>query len=519
MKKFFFPVLLLMFFMLLSLPAGFSHAENDAYMSADRTFYPYYPSLLKWEKSKADFTSPENCAECHPEKYEEWSASMHALAFKDPVYQGELNLAVKNAGHAIAKQCEGCHTPAAVVRGEIKGAGLQGLSPLALAGVSCDVCHSVKGHTHWQTPCHQPENGSLILSPGEDKIGGSGDSGDSGGSGDSGDSGDSGEASETSETSEIGEGYVLTKYGPNAPDEWCGDEFHECRESPLHLTSELCASCHQVSNYRTHTPLEETYREWKNGPYSVNNIHCQDCHMVDTDTFKRVADELVKPKRDEYHHYFNGANFLLYYLTKQAALKAGDEELAASAESKYYMAVERLQAAADLEITPVYRKDMLVEIRVRVKNIRAGHNLTTSLTNIRQMWLEVTAKDQKGNIIMNTGTVDGEGRLPEDIRMFNSHLQDKNFNVTIHPWEAETFSKNDTIPPKGYKDVHYGLSFKKGVPVTIEATLRYRQADQKVAEKLLGMVPGDIHLESIYGIKEIPALPIVDMVSKTVTLH
>lgn len=487
MKISFISVMLLVSIMMFSLPPGLSHGENDISISVDRAFYPYYPSLIKWERSKADFTSPEECAECHPGKYEEWSASMHSLAFKDPVYQGELNLAVQKAGHGIAKQCEGCHTPAAVVKGEIKGAGLKGLSSLALAGVSCDVCHSVKGHTHWQTPYHQPENGSLILSPG-------GDSGNE-------------------------DGYVLTKYGPNEPDEWCGDEFHECRESKLHLSSELCASCHQVSNYRTHTPLEETYREWKNGPYAVNNIQCQDCHMVDTETFRQVADELVKPERGDYYHYFNGANFLLYYLTKQAALKAGDEELAANAESKYQMAVERLKAAADLEIIPVYRNDMLVEIKVRVKNIRAGHNLTTSLTNIRQMWLEVTAKDKEGNIIMDTGTVDKEGRVPEDIRMFNSHTQDKNLNFTIHPWEAETFSKNDTIPPKGYKDVHYGLAYPKTEPVTIEARLRYRQAEQKVAEKLLSMVPEDIHLEAIYGIKKIPSLPIVDMVVKTVKLQ
>lgn len=457
---------------------------RDTYMKTDTTVYPLAPSLIKWEKSSADFTPPETCADCHPGKYEEWTGSMHALAFKDPVYQGELNLAVKEAGHEIARQCEGCHTPAAVVKGEIKGAGLEGLSDMALAGVSCDVCHSIKGHTHWETPYHQPENGSFILSPGRD-----------------------------------GDEPELTKYGPNTPDEYCGDDFHQCVESPLHRSSELCASCHQVFNHETHTPLEETYREWKNGPYATANIHCQDCHMVETDTFKRSADELVRPDREDYHHYFNGANFLLYHLTELAARKAGDEELAANAHNKYTMAVERLQAAAALEIKPTWRKNRLAEIRVRVKNIRAGHNLTTSLTNIRQMWLEVTATDENGRVLMSTGSVDTHGQLPEEIRMFHSITQDKNLNFTLKPWEAESFSKNSTIPPKGYRDVHYGLCVEKGKPVTIEAKLRYRQADQKVAEKLLGMVPGDIHLEAVYGITEIPSLPIIDMVSTSVVIN
>ena len=463
---------------------GVAHSR-DTYMKTDASFYPYVPSLLQWEKSGAEFTPPETCADCHPGKFEEWTGSMHALAFKDPVYQGELNLAVKEAGHEIARQCEGCHTPAAVVKGEIKEAGLKGLSDMALAGVSCDVCHSVKGHTHWQTPYHQPENGSLILSPGKNGP----------------------------------DGPELTKYGPNTPDEYCGDDFHQCIESSLHRSSELCASCHQVSNHVTHTPLEETYREWKNGPYATANIHCQDCHMVETQTFKRSADELKKPDREEYHHYFNGANFLLYYLTELAARKAGDDALADNVHNKYKMAVERLQAAAALEITPVYRENRLVEIKVRVKNIRAGHNLTTSLTNIRQMWLEVTATDNQGNIIMTTGSVDSHGTLPKDIRLFNSNTQDKNLEFTMKPWEAESFSKNETIPPKGYKDVYYGLPLDQGTSVTIDAKLRYRQADQKVAEKLLGMVPGDIHLDAVYGIKEIPTLPIIDMVSKTVVIH
>ncbi len=132
----------------------------------DHELFPYYPSLLNWNKSGAGFTEPETCGGCHPDQYREWTGSVHALAFQDPVYQGELNKAVKAVGHEISRQCEGCHSPAGVVTGEIKGPGLKGLSPLALAGVSCDICHSVSGVTHWQTPSHEPENGSLILSPG-----------------------------------------------------------------------------------------------------------------------------------------------------------------------------------------------------------------------------------------------------------------------------------------------------------------------------------------------------------------
>lgn len=451
----------------------------------DKEQYPYAPSLIQWEKNVAEFTDPAVCGECHSRQYEEWRGSVHWMAFQDPIYQGELRLAIQSVGHEVARQCEGCHTPAAMVTGEVKGAGLTGLSPLAMAGVSCDVCHSIKGHTHWQTPARQPENGSFVLSPGKEMDG------------------------------EV----TLTKFGPFPPDKDCGGDFHQCVESPLHMQAELCASCHQVFHFQSHTPLEMTYAEWKNSTYAVKNIVCQDCHMVELETFKRSADTFQKPARNEYHHYFNGANFLLYHLIELAAKKAGDEKLAENARHKYNMAVERLRAAAELDITPVYKKGKLAEIKVRVNNRRAGHNLPTSLTNIRQMWLEVTATDSDGNILMASGQVDSKGKLPENTRRFNSDGMTENMHFAVDPWEIVAFSRHDTIPPKGYREVYYGLTTESEKPVTLTVRLRFRQADQKVAEKLLGNVPADINLGAIYGFTEIPAVPIIDMVEKTITIE
>lgn len=452
----------------------------------DKVFYPYAPSLLKWEKSKAEFTPPETCADCHPQQYKEWTGSVHALAFKDPIYQGEINKAVKAVGHDIARQCEGCHSPVGVVTGEVKAPGLTGLSSVALNGVSCDICHSVKSHTGWQTPYHQPENGSFVMSPGK----------------------------------ETKDGVVLTKYGPYKLEEECGGGFHECVEQPLHKEAELCANCHQVNNYETHTPLESTYREWKDSPYSVKNITCQNCHMVEYDTFVRSADEFKKPERGEFKHYFNGANFLLYYLLEQAAKKSDNEELAANAHSKYELAVARLKAAADVEVMPIYRNNCLAEIKVRVSNKRAGHNLPTSLTNIRQIWLEMTVKDQSGKVIMTTGTVGEDGSLPKEVRLFNTDGMGDAFHFQVDPWKIIAFSRNETIPPKGYKDVYYGIDVPKAKgPLSVEVKLRYRQAEQEIAHELLGAVPHDIDLAATYGLTSMPDMPVVDMVKKTVTVN
>jgi len=452
---------------------------GEGVFKVDRDFYPYYPSLMKWDKTSAPFTPPETCAGCHADKYKEWKGSVHQMAFQDPIYQGELNKAYKAVGHEIERQCEGCHSPIGVVTGEVKNPGLSGLSSIALNGVSCDVCHSISGVTHTQTPAKVPENGSFILKPGVDGK----------------------------------DGPVLIKRGPLVPSAECGGGFHSCEKSELHTQADLCASCHQVFHYDKHFPLEATYNEWKGGPYAQKDIHCQDCHMVDINTFKRTADEFKKPARGEYRHYFNGANYLLYYLASAAAQKAGDTALAASLKDKYQMAVDRLKSAAELEITPVYRDKSLAEVKIRVKNIRAGHNLPTSLTNVRQMWLEVTAKDEQGKLIASSGIVNPDGSLPENTRLFNSEGMGSDFHFSVDPWVVTAFSRHDTIPPHGYKDVYYGISApQKSKKVIIEAKLRYRQADQKVAEALLSAVPKDIDLKAIYGLEKVPSLPVVDMV-------
>jgi hypothetical protein len=154
---------------------------------------------------------------------------------------------------------------------------------------------------------------------------------------------------------------------------------------------------------------------------------------------------------------------------------------------------------------------------VRVKNIRAGHNLPTSLTNVRQMWLEVTATDEKGKVVFSSGTVKPNGSLPENARLFNSDGMGKDFHFAIDPWVVTAFSRHDTIPPRGYKEVFYGMALPKGVKaVQVEVKLRYRQAEQKVAEALLAAVPKDIDLKATYGLEKVPPLPVVDMAVKSV---
>jgi hypothetical protein len=161
----------------------------------------------------------------------------------------------------------------------------------------------------------------------------------------------------------------------------------------------------------------------------------------------------------------------------------------------------------------------LRELKVRVSNLRAGHNLPTSLSNIRQMWLEITARDQNNRVVMTSGSSGPGGSLPPETRIFNSDGMGGDFHFSHDPWEITAFSRHETIPPRGYREVHYGLPPLRGVTsLTVEVKLRYRTADQHVAEALLSSVPSDIDLAREYGLSAVPPLPVVDMASTRATV-
>ena len=100
----------------------------------------------------------------------------------------------------------------------------------------------------------------------------------------------------------------------------------------------------------------------------------------------------------------------------------------------------------------------------------------------------------------------------------SSCRKDGDFHFAIDPRVVTAFSRHDTIPPRGYRDAYYGITVPAGMKmVTFEARLRYRQAEQKVAEALLAAVPPSMNLEKIYGLTAVPSLPVVDLMVKQAT--
>jgi hypothetical protein len=197
------------------------------------------------------------------------------------------------------------------------------------------------------------------------------------------------------------------------------------------------------------------------------------------------------PDRENiFTHEFVGANFTIPELL-------GNKEHG-------QIARQRLQSAAELTInTPArVKKGDLAKIAITVKNVGAGHNLPTSLSEVRQMWLDVQILDSTGKEIYRSGNLDEKGNITGDPRIFNAHALDKDGRDTYKPWEIAKFKYNKTIPPKGSATENFFFLVPKKIKgdLTVNVILRYRSYPQALANLLLG----DKTFE----------LPICDMVKK-----
>ncbi|MCB1734399.1 MAG: cytochrome c family protein [Gammaproteobacteria bacterium] len=435
--------------------------EMPAHMQAttDKDF-KYLPSYMTVTGDRtvteADFEDPAMCAGCHPKQYQGWQGSMHANSFVDPIFQKLWSMAEKATDGKLMNHCGACHTPIGILSGTVvhdKENDKFTTGPLASKGVSCDVCHTIKKTNFLDTATLEHGNASFEIDP---------------------------------------QGPGGTKRGPLKD---AVSPYHKTEYSDLHTKADFCGNCHNIFHAENGFPIERTYDEWKYSPYARAGIVCQDCHMNPVETAVRVAKEMKRPEdlegenlggfaglgaakqRDVVHeHGFVGGNAVV-----TALLGGGDDAHAAAAR-------QRLQNAAEVGVNFEKRADGLVDLRVEVTNTSAGHNLPTSLTDVREIWVQVTITDDKRNVIFQNGQLDDHGELDHDnVTIFNAIARNGRGDVTHLPWEVTRFSRNTTIPPKGNAVSRYTFKAPDGATqVTADVKLNYRSYGQHLADVVLG---------------------------------
>jgi len=392
------------------------------------------------------FISPEVCAGCHSEIFEQWENSMHHLSHKDPVYTRVAQFFCKGLTDAgeieEAESCVKCHTPVGNRTGfPMKVSDDLSKTPeIATLGIQCDYCHSAESIT-------KIHNNGLVLKPGH---------------------------------GEDDPGVKLGPFDDAVPD------FHEARYSKLHTEAEICGTCHDVKHVAFGTNLETTYTEWKNSPYHskdpAKNIPCQGCHMhqkpgipatgsTDRPENPGSAADGSVDRPHIFTHYFVGANSYVPGLSGDTA-KAG-------------MAVERLQNAATLSLDTSKIKDK--KLSVTVANTGAGHSIPTGVADLRQVWLEITIKDKNNQTGFQMGALDDKQNLPENTIIFRVVFGDGKGNKVVNIAKAREILKDNRIKAKETATEIITLPSvpEKGSRVTVR--LLYRSMDPRI----LKLIPGD----------------------------
>ncbi|MGB4581350.1 MAG: multiheme c-type cytochrome [Coriobacteriia bacterium] len=229
---------------------------------------------------------------------------------------------------------------------------------------------------------------------------------------------------------------------------------HAAAYSQFHETAEFCGACHNVDHPTNGSHLEATYTEWSESPYAAEGIVCQDCHQTPgagvTKPNPGKAASMGPEREHIYSMTFAGGNVGL-----------GDAALAEA----------NLKAAATLELeAPEVQESGEVAVKTTITNVGAGHYLPTGLTEVRQMWLEVTATDDTG------------AELLSERRDFGTVLKGADGSYPVEMWDAAGIQSDDRIAPRESTTNDYSFPMATGA-VTVKATLYYRSCPEEMAEE------------------------------------
>jgi Cytochrome c554 and c-prime len=322
---------------------------------------------------------PATCKECHQQHYREWSASMHAYASKDPVFEAMNRRGQEETAGALGNFCVKCHAPMAVEEGKTTdGLNLAEL-PDSLHGVTCYFCHNavaVEG-TH---------NNPIRLALDTTMRGSFQDP-------------------------------------PPAANSVHGSAYSRFMSGSTPESARLCGACHDIVLPSPPAPpprdgrpveLERTFSEWQQSVFSFDGdggnigLSCSGvCHMPPSPApfqARGPAAEkagLVVGPRDLHEHLFPGADVALTPFPV-----TGDANDDAFLESHHRSRIQfSLNNTVQVKEICVQEADEThVRLTVQLENIGAGHFWPSGASHDRRAWVEVKAY-LDGNLVYASGAV------------------------------------------------------------------------------------------------------------------
>ncbi len=387
-----------------------------------------------------DFSSAEDCQDCHPNHYAEWSASMHAYSTQDPIWialQQHEQVVHKAIGVELGDFCVQCHSPIAALTNAITDhenftfAELTKLPVQIQEGITCDVCHMV---THIPDPTNIEKD--------EQKF-------------------------ETVDFKIYTDG---TRYGIIAdPQE---NEYHRSEYHAGYDRSEFCQNCHNLTV--DGVDAEVTQFEWEGSAFEAMGSECQTCHMP---TYEGQAARGGPFRENLHRHFFPGIDAQLNSGSPDFSLVTAIEDLLFESAK-----VNLFEPLAD-----TITAGTSLSLRLIVSN-NSGHNFPSGTTFTRQLWLEMIAVISS-DTIFTTGLLDANGDISDfytdpdrtidpQLNVFNTVLYNTNGDSgLLHVGVEDMASMSDyTLPISGSRTVNYSVDLPAGQSgdLTISTRLRFR---------------------------------------------
>ena len=439
-----------------------------AYVGAKENL-PIQASWLRLDDSRktvheSEWINSAACAQCHSDMFEQWANSLHRLmGDSNPYYKVAEDIAAQTEGEEFRKWCMSCHHPQGILSGltattnkghmfEKNGVSLfealERNEPDLDEGTGCLFCHRI-----------------TKLEAAQGKNSG-------------------GNASFTVNLKDR-ERYVFEN-NDNPVLKWVGDhqinakpqQHAQSYRQPFYKDSQLCSSCHNEFAPGSGSQIVNTYGEWEKSPFNrpddlTKHRSCIDCHMHGDiskigEDVPGISTDGGQVKDNVVTHQFTGANHHLVGLR--------DEKLAK-------MSIELLKTAANLSA----RLNKAGQLVIRVDNTGTGHALPTGVADFRQLWLDVTLRDAKGNVVLESGKMSQEGVVDANARFFRKVFGDKNGKpVGFVFWRYEKMLEDTKIPAGGHRDEVYDLPLDAQseiqYPLTLDAKLMFRIYPQAVTD-------------------------------------
>ena len=483
-------------------------APTSMFEEGDGSKSPFFPSSATTTSGKTIpskfFMTSEMCKRCHPDIYEQWNSSMHHFSsFNNQWYRKAIEYMQEVDGVQPSKWCAGCHDHAVFFNGKFdRPIRDQIHTAEAQAGLACTSCHSMV-----RVKDSMGNGGFVIEYPPLHDLA-------------------------TSDNKFLQWTHdFLIKVDPGPHKKVFMKPFH--RQD----TAEMCSSCHKVhldvpvNNYRWLRGFND-YDNWQASGVSGQGARsfyyppepkkCVSCHMplVDSKDFGNVNGKV-------HSHRFPAANTAVptanqdgkqlqatidFLQNKQvsvdifamtpaqttevpaegAASKAGDTlQLSSSfgiGEESESFGGRGIASAAAAEVSAplekagaTVRRGDSVRVDVVARTRGVGHFFPGGTVDAFDVWMELQAVDEKGQIVFWSGKVedDGKGPVENGAHMYRSYLLDERGNTINkrNAWAARSVLYVRLIPPGAADTVHFRLNIPEtaGDRITLKAKLNYRK--------------------------------------------